>query len=329
MYDIVALGESLIDFTPAGINEMGMPLFSQNPGGAPANVLAMASKLGRSTAFVGKVGRDAFGRFLQEHMEKAGIDCSALRRDDRVPTTLAFVQLDEYGDRSFSFYRDPGADVMLRPEEVDDTLLEGCRIFHFGSVSLTKEPCRGTTLWVARRAREAGALISYDPNYRPFLWPSVEAARRALCAALELTDILKVSEEEMCLLTGESTLPGGAEKLQAMGPGQGGGVFPHTVRGGGSARLSRKRRGYHRGRRRLLGRPACADPRPGPDRTGGAHPGGVGIRHPCRQCCGRPDNNRQGRHSCHAGFSRHPGLCAGYGPLCFSRLILSEFCFAC
>ena len=215
MYDIVALGESLIDFTPAGINEMGMPLFSQNPGGAPANVLAMASKLGRSTAFVGKVGRDAFGRFLQEHMEKAGIDCSALRRDDRVPTTLAFVQLDEYGDRSFSFYRDPGADVMLRPEEVDDTLLEGCRIFHFGSVSLTKEPCRGTTLWAARRARAAGALISYDPNYRPFLWPSVEAARRALCAALELTDILKVSEEEMCLLTGESTLPGGAEKLQA------------------------------------------------------------------------------------------------------------------
>lgn len=120
MYDIVALGESLIDFTPAGINEMGMPLFSQNPGGAPANILAMASKLGRSTAFVGKVGRDAFGRFLQEHMEKAGIDCSALRRDDRVPTTLAFVQLDEYGDRSFSFYRDPGADVMLRPEEVDE-----------------------------------------------------------------------------------------------------------------------------------------------------------------------------------------------------------------
>ena len=218
MYDIVALGESLIDFTPAGINEMGMPLFSQNPGGAPANVLAMASKLGRSTAFVGKVGRDAFGRFLQEHMEKAGIDCSALRRDDRVPTTLAFVQLDEYGDRSFSFYRDPGADVMLRPEEVDDTLLEGCRIFHFGSFSLTKERCRGTTLWAARRAREAGALISYDPNYRPFLWPSVEAARRALCAALELTDILKVSEEEMCLLTGESTLPSGAEKLQAMGP---------------------------------------------------------------------------------------------------------------
>lgn len=252
------------------------------------------------------------------------------------PTTLAFVQLDEYGDRSFSFYRDPGADVMLRPEEVDDTLLEGCRIFHFGSVSLTKEPCRGTTLWVARRAREAGALISYDPNYRPFLWPSVEAARRALCAALELTDILKVSEEEMCLLTGESTLPGGAEKLQAMGPsavfitrGKEGAYFRHTVRGGGSARLSRKRRGYHRGRRRLLGRPACADPRPGPDRTGGAHPGGVGIRHPCRQCCGRPDNNRQGRHSCHAGFSRHPGLCAGYGPLCFSRLILSEFCFAC
>ena len=255
MYDIVALGESLIDFTPAGINEMGMPLFSQNPGGAPANVLAMASKLGRSTAFVGKVGRDAFGRFLQEHMEKAGIDCSALRRDDRVPTTLAFVQLDEYGDRSFSFYRDPGADVMLRPEEVDDTLLEGCRIFHFGSVSLTKEPCRGTTLWAARRAREAGALISYDPNYRPFLWPSVEAARRALCAALELTDILKVSDvsayrREHPAWWGRKA-SGYGTVCGLYYPGQGGGVFPHTVRGGGSARLSRKRRGYHRGRRRL------------------------------------------------------------------------------
>lgn len=235
-------------------------------------------------------------------MEKAGIDCSALRRDDRVPTTLAFVQLDEYGDRSFSFYRDPGADVMLRPEEVDDTLLEGCRIFHFGSVSLTKEPCRGTTLWVARRAREAGALISYDPNYRPFLWPSVEAARRALCAALELTDILKVSEEEMCLLTGESTLPGGAEKLQAMGPsavfitrGKEGAYFRHTVRGGGSARLSRKRRGYHRGQETPFGAPCLRRSQAGPGPHWRRSPWRSGYPPPVSPMLRRPDNNRQGR----------------------------------
>ena len=218
MYDVVAMGESLIDFTPAGTSELGMPLFCQNPGGAPANLLAMNAKLGGRTAFLGKVGRDAFGTFLRAHMEAAGIDCSGLQVDARVPTTLAFVQLDEQGDRSFTFYRDPGADLMLRAEEVDPAFLEGCRIFHFGSVSLTGEPCRSTVLWAAQRAREAGALISYDPNYRPFLWPDEETARAQLRAALPLADLLKVSEEELLLLTGETDLSRGAAALQAQGP---------------------------------------------------------------------------------------------------------------
>ncbi|MGO5022933.1 carbohydrate kinase family protein [Lawsonibacter sp. LCP25S3_G6] len=218
MYDVVALGESLIDFTPSGRNELGMPLFSQNPGGAPANVLAMHAKLGGRTAFIGKVGQDDFGLFLQCSMEQAGIDCSGLQKDAHVPTTLAFVHLDEKGDRSFTFYRDPGADLMLRQEEVPEALLTCCRMFHFGSVSLTGEPCRSTTIWAAQQARKAGALISYDPNYRPFLWEREETAKTVILDALPLVDLLKVSEEEMVLLTGKTDLEQGAAQLLAMGP---------------------------------------------------------------------------------------------------------------
>lgn len=217
-YDIVALGESLIDFVPAGKNELGMPLFSCNPGGAPANVLAMFSKLGGKSSFIGKVGRDAFGQFLISNMASAGIDTSGVLQDPEVPTTLAFVQLDEHGDRSFSFYRDPGADIMLRTEEVSGKLISDCRIFHFGSVSLTAEPCRSATLNAAAAARAAGALISYDPNYRPLLWDSEAYAVAEMKAAIGLSDVLKVSEEELRLLTGKSDLAEGAEELAAMGP---------------------------------------------------------------------------------------------------------------
>ena len=191
MFDIVALGESLIDFTPSGENSQGMALFARNPGGAPANVLAMAAKLGGKTAFIGKVGDDAFGAFLKKTMEDAGVDVRGLRMTREYPTTLAFVQLTPEGDRSFTFYRKPGADVMLAPAEVDRALLRDCRIFHFGSVSLTDEPCRTATLEAAREAKAAGAMISYDPNYRPFLWDSAERAREALLAALPLADIVK------------------------------------------------------------------------------------------------------------------------------------------
>ena len=176
-YDIVALGESLIDFVPAGKNELGMPLFSCNPGGAPANVLAMFSKLGGKSSFIGKVGRDAFGQFLISNMASAGIDTSGVLQDPEVPTTLAF-----------------------------------------GSVSLTAEPCRSATLNAAAAARAAGALISYDPNYRPLLWDSEASAVAEMKAAIGLSDVLKVSEEELRLLTGKSDLAEGAEELAAMGP---------------------------------------------------------------------------------------------------------------
>lgn len=218
MYDLVALGESLIDFTPSGTNEQGMQMFSRNPGGAPANVLAMFAKLGGNTAFIGKVGDDGFGRFLTRNMADAGIDTRGVRVDKTVPTTLAFVQLDEHGDRSFSFYRNPGADIMLAKEEVPDDLVKNCRIFHFGSVSLTEEPCRTATIEAAKAARSAGAILSYDPNYRPLLWHDEVTAKREMQDAMQLANLVKVSEEEMCLLTGKTDLEAGAAELEAMGP---------------------------------------------------------------------------------------------------------------
>lgn len=167
-----------IDCTPAGINDMGMPMFSCNPGGAPANVLAMNARLGGKTAFIGEVGKDTFGEFLKKTMDDAGIDTRGLCMSDEYKTTLAFVQLDKKGDRSFSFYRKPGADVMLTTGEVDNTLLMSCKIFHFGSVSLTDEPSRSATLQAVRIAKKSGALISYDPNYRPALWENPEEAKK-------------------------------------------------------------------------------------------------------------------------------------------------------
>ena len=217
-YGVVALGESLIDFTPAGTNEIGMQLFSRNPGGAPANVLAMYAKLGGEAAFIGRVGNDPFGQFLIQNMYEAHIDVSGIQCDDEVPTTLAFVQLDEKGERSFSFYRNPGADMMLRQEEIPAALIDACRVFHFGSVSLTHEPCCATTLLSAQAARKAGAIISYDPNFRSFLWSDLEQAKQRLLAAVRLTHLLKVSEEELVLLTGESLLDKGASQLAALGP---------------------------------------------------------------------------------------------------------------
>ncbi len=217
MFDIVALGESLIDFTPSGVNEMGMQLFSCNPGGAPANVLAMSARLGQKTAFIGKVGDDSFGGFLEKTMRSAGIEVSGLLKTKVVPTTLAFVQLDEHGDRTFSFYRKPGADICLQPEEVPTALLRDCKLFHFGSVSLTDEPSRSATLFAAKAAKEAGALISYDPNYRPPLWSGEKEAVMVIRSAMELADIIKVSDEEMVLLTGQDDLAKGADALASNG----------------------------------------------------------------------------------------------------------------
>ncbi len=217
MFDIVALGECLIDFTPSGQNGMGMPLFSQNPGGAPANVLAMSAKLGGKTAFIGKVGNDGFGIFLETTMRQAGIDVSGLLKTQTVHTTLAFVHLDENGERSFSFYRNPGADICLEKSDVPQTLLRNCWLFHFGAVSLTDEPSRSATLFAAQVAKEAGALISFDPNYRPPLWVSEAIAGQVMLSALKNVDILKVSQEEMFLLTGTNDLRVGADELARSG----------------------------------------------------------------------------------------------------------------
>lgn len=217
MYDVTAVGELLIDFTPAGKSTGGEPLFAQKPGGAPANVLAANSRLGGKTAFIGKVGDDGFGRFLRKTLEELQVDTAGLAVDPEIPTTLAFVQLDERGDRSFSFYRKPGADLMLSTSDIKKELAVECRILHFGSVSLTGEPSRSATLAAVKTAKAAGCIISYDPNYRPLLWGSADAAKEQMRAGLALADIVKVSEEEMTLLTGETDLEKGSRELAQYG----------------------------------------------------------------------------------------------------------------
>lgn len=201
-YDICALGESLIDFTPAGKSPAGMELFERNPGGAPANVLACAAKLGCRTAFLGKVGKDMHGEFLRRTMEDAGIEVRGLAETEEYFTTLAFVTLTENGERDFAFARKPGADTRLTAEELDRSLLQGTRIFHIGSLSLTEEPVRSATWAALREAKAAGAWISYDPNDRPLLWPSRELAREQIRSILPLADLVKVSREECRIVTG-------------------------------------------------------------------------------------------------------------------------------
>jgi fructokinase len=217
-YDVTALGELLIDFTPSGLNDQGMSLFARNPGGAPANVLAMNNKLGGKTAFIGKVGDDEFGRFLERTLRESGIDTAGLVMDGALNTTLAFVHLTEAGDRSFSFYRREGADIMLTAGEINRELIAAAGIFHFGAVSLTGEPCRGAVYAAAEYAKTQGKIISYDPNYRPLLWHSEAEAKIEMAKPLVLTDILKVSGEEMTLLTGETGLEKGAALLAEKGP---------------------------------------------------------------------------------------------------------------
>lgn len=218
MTDLVALGEILIDFTPSGVNEQGIALFARNPGGAPANVLAMNAKLGGSSAFIGKVGDDAFGAYLKSVLQSRGIDTGGMVTDEEIPTTLAFVQLDARGDRSFTFYRKPGADLRLNAGEVRKDLIDGCGIFHFGSLSLTDDPSRGATMEAVAYAKSHGKIISFDPNYRPGLWRDQETAKGWMACGVGYADILKVSEEEMLLLTGETDPETGSLGLLEMGP---------------------------------------------------------------------------------------------------------------
>ena len=210
---ICAAGELLIDFTPCGTSSQGQLLYARNPGGAPANVLAMAAKLGVKARLCAVVGSDNFGTFLIESMLAAGIDTRFISRTARARTTLAFVDLDERNDRSFTFYRKPGADILLPDAGIPDEAMEGCGVYHFNGVSLTDEPARGAVLRAARRAKEMGLLVSFDPNYRPFLWPQAAQARQAFEEGMRCADIIKVSEEEVAFLLGQENAAQGAAEL--------------------------------------------------------------------------------------------------------------------
>lgn len=217
-YDIVSIGEILIDMTEIGKNEQGVCLFAANPGGAPANVAVAASKLGANTAFIGKTGDDPLGHGLRTVLEKNGVDVSGVSEDKTIPTTIAMVSLDENGERDFTFLRDPGADVMLSSEELPVELIRNSKVLHFGSVSLTDEPERSATLRATEIAHEAGVTVSYDPNYRAALWNDADQALEEMKAALPRADILKVSDEELLLLTGTSHLELGSKALAEAGP---------------------------------------------------------------------------------------------------------------
>ena len=217
-FDVAAFGEILIDFTYAGTNADGKKVYEENPGGAPANCVAAVSKLGGTGAFIGMTGRDSFGADLRATLQGLGVDTSAMRYTDNQHTTLAFVSLDGKGERTFSFCRNPGADTQMMTADLDDELLQASRILHVGSLSLTEEPAKSATFAAIRMAKAAGALISYDPNYRAALWQGHNDASAEMKSLLPFADIVKVSEEELPMLLGPGITPEkGAEQLLAGG----------------------------------------------------------------------------------------------------------------
>jgi len=216
MYDLVALGEVLIDFTYYGQSEYGNALFEQNPGGAPANVLAMGAGLGLSTAFIGKIGADMHGDFLRQTLKAKGIEVKGLISATDAFTTMAFVKL-EGAERHFSFARKPGADMTLSITEIDFDIVRAAKIFHFGSLSLTDEPSRDSTIKAIKAAKAEGAIISYDPNYRQDLWKNVAEAKLRMRDAVQFADIIKISEEEAELLTDKSDPKAAAQALLEQG----------------------------------------------------------------------------------------------------------------
>lgn len=213
-YDVIALGELLIDFTDNGISTQGNTLFEANPGGAPCNVLAMLKRFGHETAFMGKVGADIFGLRLKRVLEEIGIDTLGLVLDQDVRTTLAFVQNDETGDRSFSFYRNPGADMMLQASEIDAEMIKSAKVFHCGTLSMTHEGVREATIKALNVARENGLMISFDPNLRESLWDNLENAKCQVAYGLQFCDVLKISDNEIQWFTGEEDYDKGIKYLQ-------------------------------------------------------------------------------------------------------------------
>ena len=214
LYDVTAMGEMLIDFTLNGQSEQGNHLFEACPGGAPCNVLAMLNKLGRKTAFIGKVGEDQFGRLLKGTIDELGIETKGLILDKEIHTTLAFVHTFPDGDREFSFYRKPGADMMLTEEEGDYDLIRQSRIFHFGTLSMTDEPVRSATKKALEVAKEAGCLITFDPNLRPPLWNSLDEAKKQMEYGFQYCDMLKISDNEIQFVSGKEDYDEGICYLQ-------------------------------------------------------------------------------------------------------------------
>lgn len=211
----VCLGETLIDFVPSegGLGLAGTAEFHKAAGGAPANVAVGLARLGVPTAFMGMVGDDAFGTFLSDTLASAGVQVAALRRTRQAPTTIAFVSLDEHGEREFMFYRNPGADTLLRAEDVDEALIGETRLLHFGSLGLVAEPARSATLHAVALARDHNKLVSYDANLRLPLWPDEDAAREGLMLGLKQASIAKLSEEELQFLSGCEDLSEGIERV--------------------------------------------------------------------------------------------------------------------
>ena len=217
MIDVVALGELLIDFTMTGEDESGYPAMAAHPGGAPANFLAALAKFGKKTALLGKVGTDKFGRLLAKTLADAGIDTRGLIAADDVFTTLAFVTLDETGDREFSFARKPGADTCIRFEEIDLSLIDGAKVFHFGTLSLTDEPARSATQQAVAYAKSRGKLITFDPNLRRPLWKDLDEAKKQILWGLAQADVIKISDEEVEFLFGLDPQAGAKHILETFG----------------------------------------------------------------------------------------------------------------
>ena len=214
LYDVTAIGELLIDFTMNGQSGQGNDLFEACPGGAPCNVLAMLNKLGRKTSFIGKVGEDQFGRLLKDTIEGLGIGTEGLIMDKEIRTTLAFVHTFPDGDREFSFYRKPGADMMLSEDEIDLDMIRKSRVFHFGTVSMTDEPARTATKKALKTAKEAGCLITFDPNLRPPLWGSLDDAKEQIEYGFQYCDVLKISDNEIQFVSGKEDYDEGIRYLQ-------------------------------------------------------------------------------------------------------------------
>ena len=213
-FDVTALGELLVDFTENGISAQGNTLLEANPGGAPCNVLAMLKNLGKKTAFIGKIGNDALGKMLKKTVEDQGICIDNLVEDEEIHTTLAFVHSDKDGDRSFSFYRNPGADLMLQWEEINVDFLVNTKIFHFGTLSMTEEEIKNVTKKAVQKAKENGVLISFDPNFRPPLWKDMEDARQQMWYGIGQCDILKKSDDEILFLTGTKDIDEGIARIR-------------------------------------------------------------------------------------------------------------------